>query len=354
MTSDRLIEGIHEHRLADWAAEMVHDPATSVSDRLLAARAIETTRRIGERTSTERSRIVDVLGAAGIEVRSNDEDGPVQNHTISLVVADHAGADRAAGLLEADGYERWEVWTRGAAESFRRHVDRLTVGRTTDVTMVVRIAWSEVRTRTTLDRLFRPTAGDWDMIDLPSRAWPAYSVVRPTRLLLERIGRRDRYDAGLGPHLSTPESLIPPLLEFAGLRSSDRFVDVGCGDGRLAVAAAASYGCRVIGIERSAELVDAARARAERAAVGGLVDIRLADARSADMDSPTVIFMFLPVDVVSSLLAPTLERLPAGARLVIHEQGRLPSSIDPRPDESAPIIGEDAVTVAHRWVVGGA
>jgi SAM-dependent methyltransferase len=350
MTSDRLIEGVHEHRLTDRAAQILEDPTAPASDRRLAVRAIETTRCIGERTSLERERLLALLREAGVPVESNDGDGPRENHTIGLVVADHAGADRAAGVLQPEGFERWERWSRGAAESFRRHADRLTVGRTTDVTMVVRITWSPVRARATLDRLFRPTAGDWDMIVLPGRAWPAYSLVRPTRLLLERTSLRERRSASLGPHLATPESLIGPLLEFASLQSTDRFVDVGCGDGRLAVAAASSYGCRVLGIERSADLASAARSRAERAGVGELVDIRHGDARSADLGSPSVVFMFLPIDIVHALLAPTLEQLPHGARLIVHEQSRLPSSIDPPPDHSSLVLSDEAVTVAHQWI----
>lgn len=352
MTSEGLVESIHEHRLSERAAQMLRDSETSASDRRRAARAVETTRRIGERTSAERTRLLSTLAEAGLEVGSSDRAGPRQNHTISLEVADHATADRAAELLEPEGYERWEHWARGAAESFRRHADRLTVGRTTDVTMVVRIAWSAPQTRTRFDRLFRPTAADWDVVELPSRAWPAYSVVRPVRLVLERASLRGRHEAGLGPFLSTPQSLIGPLLDFAELRSDDRFVDIGCGDGRLAVAAATTYGCRVVGVERSPELAEAARARVARAAVGHLVDICEGDARSVDVGSPTVVFMFLPVDVVATLLPSTLAGLDAGARVVAHEQGRLPATIDPAPHDSAAIIGEDAVTVGHRWIAG--
>jgi hypothetical protein len=34
---------------------------------------------------------------------------------------------------------------------------------------------------------------------------------------------------------------------------------------------------------------------------------------------------------------------------VIHEQTRLPDSMDPKPDESVAVIADGAVTVAHRW-----
>ena len=86
--------------------------------------------------------------------------------------------------------------------------------------------------------------GDWTMVSLPTPLWPAYSFVRPARLVLERIGRRDAHAAGLGPFLSTPHSLIPPLFELVGLGPDDTLLDIGCGDGRIAIAAAQSVGCR--------------------------------------------------------------------------------------------------------------
>ena len=101
------------------------------------------------------------------------------------------------------------------------------------------------------------------MVRLPRRTWPAYSLVRPVRLVLERVGLRRRHEDSLGPFLATPDSLIDPLLELAQVGPDDHVVDIGCGDGRLVVEAAARLGCRAVGIERSPELVDSARARAQ-------------------------------------------------------------------------------------------
>jgi hypothetical protein len=83
-----------------------------------------------------------------------------------------------------------------------------------------------------------------------------------------------------------------------------------------------------------------------------LVQIVEGDARSCDLGEATVVFMFLPIDVVAHLLADTLQRLRPGARLIVHEQMRLPDSIDPRPSDTTALIGDDGVTVAHRWIAG--
>ena len=80
--------------------------------------------------------------------------------------------------------------------------------------------------------------------------------------------------------------------------------------------------------------------------------IREADGRTVDLDGATVVFMFLPIDVVGDLLGSTLRQLPPGARLIVHEQSRLPAALQPAPGSSVAVIADDAVTVAHQWVVG--
>ncbi len=348
-TTDPLIEGVYRQRLPDAARAVIDDEHASDEARTRAADALAACDRIGGRIDRERDRILALLRADGLEVDATGRTGPRQDHTIKLAVADAGAAERAACVLEDDGFERWERWSGGAAESFRRTADHLTLGHTADVTTVVRLRWAEPRDRNRFDRVFRPTAGDWDTVDLPRWAWWGYPLVRPVRLVAERAGLRPRHESGLGPYLSTPDGLIGPLLDFAGVDREDRIVDVGCGDGRLVVGAALRSGCRARGVERSEELVDRARDRVRNHQLTDRVRIDHADARTVDLSDVTVLFMFLPIDIVADLLADTLGRLQAGARLVIHEQSRPPAAIRAAGAESRLLVGEDAVTVAHRW-----
>ena len=353
VTTDPLIEGVYRHRLPDAASALVDDEDASDEDRSRAAEALATCVRIGERVDRERNRILELLRAGGQELGVTGRTGPRQDHTIRLTVTDVRAADRAAATLEHDGFERWERWSGGAGASFRRTADHMTLGRTSDVTTVVRIRWAEPRDRNRFDRVFRPTAGDWDMVDLPRSAWWGYPLVRPVRLLAERAGLRRRHESGLGPYLSTPNGLIDPLLDFAGVSEDDLIMDVGCGDGRLVAGAAARFGCRAVGIEQSAELVARARDRVRTDRLTDRVRIDHADARTVDMGDVTVLLMFLPVVIAADLLADALRRLPSGARLVIHEQSRLPSALLTAGVESELLLGPDAVTVAHRWTAKG-
>ena len=212
-------------------------------------------------------------------------------------------------MLRSDGFEPWQQWQRGAEQSARRFSDELVVALTTDVTTVVRLGWRSSATRSRARRVFTPTPADWSLVELPAALWPAYSILRPVRLGLERLGAVERHAEGLGPFLSTPESLIAPLLEFGDVGVDDCVLDIGCGDGRVVVDAAQRTGCRAIGVERSEALVAQARRRAVERGVGDLVDIVHGDGRAADFDDATLIFMFLSVRVARDLVPATLQRM---------------------------------------------
>ncbi len=348
----QLIEAVYEHRLTERAQELLESAETPDAARQLARRAIEVCEQIGDEVAHEQERILTLLRDDGIQVEPERESAAQQNHTIRLRVANFETADRAAERLGKHGFTRWEQWTGGAAVSFSRMADQLAVGRTSDNTTIVRLRWADRRHRTRIDRIVKPTAGDWDMVSLPRWAWRAYSVVRAIRLVAERLGLRPRHEAGLGPFLSTPETLLDPLFSTAGIGPDDVVVDLGCGDGRVVVAAATRLGCRARGVENSIGLVDAARERVRAGGVTDLVEIDDADARSADLTGVTVVFMFLPTDVLADLLPDLLRRMQPGGRVVAHEQNRLPPSIAPMPDESLLLVTDGAVTVAHCWTAG--
>lgn len=347
--TDPLAEAIHDGRLLEAAAAIASDPATPATDRDRAERAVAACERIGRVCEERRRDLVERLRVDGCDVEPGEIIGPRQHHTIELVVTDFDTAHRAVSLLERDGYEPWQTWSRGAGRSARRFAEELVVGATTDVTTVARLRWGDARSRSPLRRVFTPTAGDWSMVDLPSALWRAYSLVRPTRLAMERVGLRPRHDDSLGPFLSTPDELVRPLLEFGGFGPDDCVFDIGCGDGRIVVAAAELARCRAVGVERSDDLVERARRRAADHGVADLVDIVQGDGLTVDVGEATLVVMFLSIRVVADLVPAMLARLRPGARLVIHEQSRLPASMQPPPDESVALITDGAVTVAHRW-----
>lgn len=63
----------------------------------------------------------------------------------------------------------------------------------------------------------------------------------------------------LSPYVPSPANRIAAALRFAGLDHGDVLLDVGCGDGRVCVAAAKLTGCRSIGIDLSPPCIELAR-----------------------------------------------------------------------------------------------
>jgi hypothetical protein len=319
----------------------------------VASQAAATCAAIGEQVAADLADVVSWLAERDHEVIADTAPTPRQRHDVRIELESFDEADTVATMLVELGFERWDRWTGGAARSFRVHADQITVARTDGHSFVLRLRWRDPpaggRVRRGLRKVFRPTPGDWTMVTLPAPLWPAYSLVRPARLVLERIGGRDAHAAGLGPFLSTPHSLIPPLFELVGLGPDDVLLDIGCGDGRIAITAAQSVGCRTTGADHDRDLVARARRAAAVAGLDDRVTIRHGDARDVDLSDVTVAFMFLPMDVVVEIVADTLQRLPSGARLLIHEQTPLPDSMSPRPDSSHAVISSGAVTIAHLW-----
>ena len=61
-----------------------------------------------------------------------------------------------------------------------------------------------------------------------------------------------RESAGFVPQLGTP------VIELLAPKATEKILDLGCGDGKLTLAIQ-QYGCQVLGIDSSREMVDAAR-----------------------------------------------------------------------------------------------
>jgi SAM-dependent methyltransferase len=120
------------------------------------------------------------------------------------------------------------------------------------------------------------------------------------------------------PFVATPPDVADAMLQLAEVTKDDVVYDLGCGDGRIVVAAAKKYGCKAVGVDIDPERVREACANASRAGVGHLVTIRQADLFDLDLSPATVVTLFLMPDV-NARLVPQLERLRPGSRIVSHQ-----------------------------------
>src|ERR1700675_2888491 len=73
------------------------------------------------------------------------------------------------------------------------------------------------------------------------------------------------------PYVRTPDKVVSAMLKLASVNASDIVYDLGCGDGRIVIAAAKEYGAHGVGIDIDPERVQEARENARKAGVGNLV-----------------------------------------------------------------------------------
>lgn len=119
------------------------------------------------------------------------------------------------------------------------------------------------------------------------------------------------------PYIQTSERIVDRMLELASVGPDDVVYDLGCGDGRIVVAAAKRFGCRSFGFDINPERVAEARENARQNGVEALVEIEQRDILSLDLSQATVVTMYL-LPRLNKELIPQLDQLPPGARVVSH------------------------------------
>lgn len=130
-------------------------------------------------------------------------------------------------------------------------------------------------------------------------------------------GREDAAD--LAPYVPTPPEVVARMVEIGAIGPDDVVYDLGCGDGRMVIAAARTRGARGVGIDLDKALLEDCRAAAERAGIGKLVRFLHMDATKAHLTEATVLLLYLLPESLETL-EPAFERdLRPGARIVSHD-----------------------------------
>ena len=83
------------------------------------------------------------------------------------------------------------------------------------------------------------------------------------------------------------------MLALGKVTSADVVYDLGCGDGRIVVAAAKGPGARGVGIDIDPERIAEATALARREGVSDRVTFILGDLFQADFHDATVVMLYL-------------------------------------------------------------
>ena len=120
------------------------------------------------------------------------------------------------------------------------------------------------------------------------------------------------------PFVITPTNVVTAMLDLAKVRSGDRLIDLGSGDGRI-VLAAAQRGATGVGIEIDANLVERSRESARRLKLEDRATFVTQDLFETDFSSADVVTLYLLPDVNKRLAPKFLSTLKAGTRIVSHD-----------------------------------
>ncbi len=131
--------------------------------------------------------------------------------------------------------------------------------------------------------------------------------------------RNSFYARSLAPYVPTPPHVVERMLEIAHLKPGETVYDLGCGDGRILIAAVKHFHAKAVGVELSDELATSTEQKI--ASLGLQNDARVihGDLLDVDLGPANVVTIYLMTES-NDKLRPNLEReLKPGSRVVSHD-----------------------------------
>jgi SAM-dependent methyltransferase len=120
------------------------------------------------------------------------------------------------------------------------------------------------------------------------------------------------------PYWPTPAKVVDKMLELAEVKKGDVVYDLGCGDGRIVVAAAKKHGVKCFGFDLDPERVKESLDNVKKNHVEDLVTIKKADIFTLDLKEASVVTLYLYPELNVRLM-PQLEKLKPGSRIISHD-----------------------------------
>ena len=150
----------------------------------------------------------------------------------------------------------------------------------------------------------------------------------------------------------TPDEVVDRMLTMAQTKPEDYVVDLGAGDGKIAIAAAKKFGAKSMGVEYNPDMVKLGQKNAQAAGVAAKAQIVHGDIFATDFTQATVLTMYL-LPSLNMRLRPQILAMRPGTRVVTHAF----NMEDWEPDESSDVDGRRVyfwvvpANVAGRWAL---
>jgi SAM-dependent methyltransferase len=117
----------------------------------------------------------------------------------------------------------------------------------------------------------------------------------------------------------TEQPVVEEMLSMAQVSKNSVVYDLGCGDGRIVITAAAHYGARGVGIDIDPERIRESQQNARAAGVSSRVKFIRGDLFQTDFHEATVVMLYLSSAVNVRLRPILLRQLKPGTPVVSHD-----------------------------------
>ncbi len=136
---------------------------------------------------------------------------------------------------------------------------------------------------------------------------------------LPAMAQGPQFSNKLAPYVASPARVVERMLELAKIKPGETLYDLGCGDGRILIAAVEKYRVKAVGVEISPRLATKASASIEKAGLKSQARVIQGDLLNVDFTGADVVTIYLETKL-NSELRPQLEKyLKSGARVVSHD-----------------------------------
>jgi SAM-dependent methyltransferase len=119
------------------------------------------------------------------------------------------------------------------------------------------------------------------------------------------------------PYVPTPPQVVEKMLDLTQVTERDYVVDLGSGDGRIAIAAA-KRGAKAFGVDIDPERVKEAQENARAQGVSDKATFKEANLFETDFSDATVLTLYLYNSINMQLRPTILDKLKPGTRVVSH------------------------------------
>jgi len=120
------------------------------------------------------------------------------------------------------------------------------------------------------------------------------------------------------PYEPSSEGVVRAMIEIGKVGKDDLVYDLGCGDGRIVIAAAQKTGARGVGVDLDPERIKESLENARKANVANRVQFFQQDLFQTDIGKATVVMLYLWPEVNLKLRPKLLRELKPGTRVVSH------------------------------------